>query len=258
MKPFSRHFWSLISVKIKMNLQAEASRSQLSYLWWILEPLLEATVFYIIFGIFMARGTPDFVVFLLIGLIPWTWFARSTINAMGSLKNASHVLNSFRLHPAFFPLVELGQDAAKQVATFSFLLLFLLVYGIEGHLEWAWLPVLMAMQFLLIIGLGCFLAGIIPFLEDLRYLVATGLTLTMFASGIFYDPNSFLTEEWRQVFFVNPMASMLQIYRDVLLYQESPSWEYVRVVLFWAASLLVVAYLMLSKNRDRYARLITE
>lgn len=252
------HFLALLGVKIRLNLRAEAGKHQLSYAWWLLEPLLEAAVFFIVFGVFLASGTENFVAFLLTGLIPYTWFTRSVSNAMGSIRGAKWLLDSFRIHPAFFPLVELGQDAVKQTVTFSFLLLFIFFYGIEPSLTWLLLPFAMLLQLLLVASVACFTASVIPLLEDLKYLISTVLLLGMFASGIFYDPQVMLTDEWRQIYYANPMASMLQIYRDLLMNGYLPTLYNAVVVLVWSVIFAGLASASLQHFRRHYARLILE
>jgi lipopolysaccharide transport system permease protein len=252
------HFINLLKTKVAFNLKAEAGKSQLSYAWWLLEPLLEATVFYVVFGIFMARGTDDFVAFLLTGLIPFTWFSRSITNSMGSLRSATWALNNFRINPLFFPLVEIGQDAVKQIFTFSFLICFLFFYGVAPSGSWFFLPLLMLLQLLFVTSVACFVAAIIPLLEDLRYLVNTAVMATMFASGVFFDPQSLITQEWMDLFYTNPVASLLQMYRDILLFEESPGAFHLCSVFLWTILFGLLSLFSMTKYRKQYARLLLE
>lgn len=252
------HFLSLLRTKITFNLKAEARRNQLSYAWWLLEPLFEATVFYVVFSIFLASGTENFVAFLLTGLIPYTWFSRSISNSMTSLRSATWALNNFRINPIFFPLVEIGQDSVKQLVTFSFLLAFLLLYGIEPQASWVYLPLIMLVQALLVTAVACFVASIIPLLEDLKYLVNTALMATMFASGIFYDAQLLITDEWRPIFFINPVASVIQMYRDILMFGSTPSLYNLLIVVLWIIGVGAIALFAISHYQKRYARLLLE
>ena len=114
-------YFALLRTKIGLNLRAEADRYKLGYLWWILEPLLFAAAMYVVFVIYLGLRTDDVVAFLLTGMIPFQWFAKSVSNSMGSIKGAKGLLINFPINPAFFPLVHMGQDAVKQVFTFGFL-----------------------------------------------------------------------------------------------------------------------------------------
>lgn len=258
MRQSRRHFFSLLATKITLNLRAEAGRSHLGYAWWLLEPLLQVVVFYVVFGVFLARNVEDFVAFLLTGLIPWTWFNRSVNNTMGSLGASRGYLANFRIHPIFFPLLELGQDAVKQLVTFTFLLVFLLVYGIPASETWLLVPVVMLLQLILTVPIACFVASIIPLLEDLKYLVTTLLMMGMFASGIFYDATVVVTDEWRYIYYLNPAASLLQMYRDILMQGALPKIFHVSVVLGWAAGFTVLTAISMGRLRRRYALLVME
>ena len=252
------HFWALLATKIKLNLRSEVGRNQLSYAWWILEPTLEAAVLYLVFGVFLGQGNDSFVSFLLVGLIPWTWFSRSVGNAMMSLSGAGWLLHSFRIHPAFFPLVVVGQDAIKQAVTFSFLLLALLIFGIPVTEQWLLLPIAWALQFGLVTSAACLVASLIPLLQDLKFLVNTGLLAVMFASGIFYDAQSLVSRQWLDIFYLNPMASLIQLYREILLGSGLLSLFHILVVVIWIMVLGSLAWLALRHYKDSYARLIEE
>ena len=252
------HFWALLRTKIKLNLRSEVGKNQLSYAWWILEPTLEAAVLYLVFGVFLGLGTDSFVSFLLVGLIPWTWFSRSVGNAMMSLSGAGWLLHSFRIHPAFFPLVVVGQDAIKQAVTFSFLIAALLIFGIPFTEQWLLLPIAWALQFGLVTSASCLVASLIPLLQDLKFLVNTGLLAVMFASGIFYDAQNLVSRQWLDIFYLNPMASLIQIYREILLGSDFLSLFHIFVVVIWTIVLGVLAWLALRHYKDSYARLIEE
>ena len=254
----SAHFWALLATKIKLNLRSEVGKNQLSYAWWLLEPTLETAVLYLVFGVFLGQGTDSFVSFLLVGLIPWTWFSRSVGNAMMSLSGAGWLLHSFRIHPAFFPLVVVGQDAIKQAVTFSFLLAALLIIGIPITEQWLLLPIAWALQFGLVIAASCLVASLIPLLQDLKFLVNTGLLALMFASGIFYDAQSLVSRQWLDIFYLNPMASLIQLYRDILLGDGSLSLPHISVVLTWTTVLGFLAWLALRHYKDSYARLVEQ
>ncbi len=183
----SIHFIQLVLVKVKANLQAEASKFYLSYVWWIFEPLLQIIVFYVVFGLLLERGTDNFVVYLLTGIIPWLWFNRSISNSAFSIVQGRGIMMQVNLSKLFFPTVVICQDLAKQFFVMILLITFLLLYGIEPALCWLTLPLLMCVQLLFIAVAAYFVAAVIPFLPDLNYLVRTGLMMLMFCSGVFYS-----------------------------------------------------------------------
>ena len=122
-------FWQLVIIKVRFNLRSEATQSYLSYAWWILEPLLQMGVYYIVFDILLRRGGEDFVPFLLCGIVPWLWFSRSVNNSSRSIVQGKGLISQTYLPKPFFPLVIIGQDLVKQQFVFLLLFGFLLYFG---------------------------------------------------------------------------------------------------------------------------------
>ena len=112
------NFAELVIEKVKMNLRSEVRKSYLSYAWWILEPALMVSVFYIVFGVLLRRGGPDFLAFLLSGYIPFQWFSRSVQNCMVSINNGKGLINQIKIPKIFFPLVTLLHDTVQSLDCF--------------------------------------------------------------------------------------------------------------------------------------------
>lgn len=218
------HYRQLIFVKVAANLQAEASRNYLSYLWWVFDPLLHMLVFYLVFGFLLQRGTDNFVAFLLTGLIPWLWFNKTISNSMMSIIQGKGLMMQVHLPKMILPTIVICQDAVKQLVVMVLLILFLFLYGISPSMCWIALPLLMLTQ-ILVVAAGAFVvAAVIPFLPDLRFLVTAGLQMMMFGSGIFYNA-AMMPEQYHKWFYLNPMANLLRNYRDIFMYNHWPDYQ---------------------------------
>ena len=251
-------FWELVAVKIAFNLRAEVSVYYLSYAWWVLEPIMYMAVFYTVFGIFLARGTPDFVPFLLTGLVPWLWFAKTVGNSTLSIVNAKALIGQRRIVKSFFPIVVVGQDMVKQSLIFLLLLLFLGAYGIHPNLTWLWLVPLVVTQALLTGAVALAVALAVAFTRDARFLVSTGLILGMMGSGIFYSYTEVLLPEHRDLFLANPMANLLASYRNVLLYEAAPLENSLLLIGLGSALAILALHRLTDRLDNKLTRLLIE
>ncbi|MFC1605776.1 ABC transporter permease [Pseudomonadota bacterium] len=95
------HLTDVFFTKLVFNLKSEASKTYLNYLWWILEPALLVGVFYIVFGVFLARGGEDFLVFLICGHIPFAWFSKSISNAANSILDGRFLISQIAIPKPF-------------------------------------------------------------------------------------------------------------------------------------------------------------
>ena len=123
--------------------------------------------------------------------------------------------------------------------TLVLLLLFLWVYGLGISWYYAALPALLLIQLMLIMGCTYIAAALIPFLPDLRVLLDNALRAMLFLSGIFYAGDS-LPEHIQPWFYLNPMAVLIDAYRDVLMHAQWPDWTRLN----WVACLALVLILI--------------
>ena len=252
------HLVEVFFTKLVLNLKSEASKTYLNYVWWLLEPALMVAVLYLVFAVFLARGTPDFVVFLVCGKIPFLWFAKSVSNASRSITTGRGLINQTSIPMQFFPLLVVFQDAFKQLVVFFCMVIFIALYGFES--SWVWLGVIPVVitQFLLISSVALLFAAITPFLPDFRYLIGTIMMALMFGSGIFYSYKDVLLPEHQQLFLLNPIANLIKNYRQVLMENTLPDWGALLGISLASFVLIIAMTMYYRKTGTAYARLIAQ
>jgi lipopolysaccharide transport system permease protein len=240
------------------NLKSEASKTYLSYAWWLLEPALMVAVLYVVFAIFLARGAPDFVVFLVCGKIPFLWLSKSITNSSNSIVAGRGLINQVSIPKPFFPMLVVFQDAFKQLVVFSFMILFFVLWGLDP--SWVWLSAICVIltQFLLICAASLVAAAIIPFLPDFRYLIATAMMALMLGSGIFYSYKDLLLPQHQQLFLMNPVANLIKNYRQVFMDNVPPDWSALAGISAVSIVLIVAMVLFYRRTDSVYARLILQ
>ena len=114
----------LILYKTLADLRAEAARTYIGFLWWVLDPLIFMAIFYVVFGLLLRRSTPDFVPFLLIGLVSWRWFQNTITHSATSILGGRSLMQQVYVPKIIFPLVIILTDLVK----FGLVLMLLLIY----------------------------------------------------------------------------------------------------------------------------------
>jgi lipopolysaccharide transport system permease protein len=245
----------LILYSVYADLRTEVARRLLGFLWWILEPLMFMGVFYVVFGLGLRQGSENYVAFLLTGMVAWKWFD-------GSVRQCSSVIamNAGMLQQVFIPKYALALIQILSNA-FKFLIVLFLLLGLlwlMGHPpSWAWLflPIVLVVQFLLIISVGFFLAAIVPFAQDLKQIVDNMLMLMMFMSGIFFNASS-LPDNMQFYFHLNPMVAVIESYRAILLDAHAPDLKLLSNTLLTAVPLMCIGFYILHKYERRYPKMM--
>jgi lipopolysaccharide transport system permease protein len=245
-----QHYVEIIWFKAIAELRAEAARFYLGFLWWVFEPVLYMSAFYIVFGIIFERGGEDYVPFLLCGLVVWKWFGSTVIACSNSIAANSGLMQQVYLPKYIFPAIVVVTNSIKFLVVFALLLIFLIIYGYSPSVSWLSLPIIIILQLLLISAIGSMVASLIPFVPDFRLLLDNIIMLFFFLSGVFFDITN-VAGDLQYILKLNPMAVLIESYRLVLIDGSWPDSGYLFVV--FVASL--AGLLLASRLLNRYDRI---
>ncbi len=237
-----------------MALKADASKFFLGYIWWLLEPMLYVGVFYVVFNIILDSGRADFLPFLLCGKWPIVWFSKTVNQAANSIIAGSGLIGRIDVPKSIFPLAVVQESIYKQSTVFLLLFIALYFMGYTPDLGWLWIIPVILVQLVMIIACSLIGAVLVCFVRDFSMFISLGMIFLMFTSGIFWDARSLDPEMGQRVLTVNPLAFILDAYRQVLMYDTPPELGHLLLigVGFGVLAVLVLAYM---RSASRYLAL---
>jgi len=244
-------------MQAKMKMKAQANKLVLSYLWWVLEPLLFVSLFYVLFEYLLQRGGEDFFTFLIVGKIVYLWFSKSVVTASMGLMQNRGIIAQRALPKWIFPLVNIQESTYKSIVSFILLMLVLMLNGYYPHSGyWQLIPLLM-LTYLLICGVGFVCALLVTLAQDFSNLIQLGMMGVMFGSGIFWDINSISNPENRDLIFTyNPMALLINDFRQVLMYDQSVDLTRYGFCLLVSVVLISFSLYVFKRFNNRVTRLL--
>jgi len=239
MFPQFTRYKDIVWFRALAGLKAETRQNYLGYFWFLLEPALNSLTLYFIFGVLNKHQGIEYVALLLLGTTSWQWLDSSINGSLGSIRGKIGVLNCYNLPKYIFPLVQIIVTTIKFFFAFGIVLLFCCVAHHPPGLAWAWLPVIMVVQLLVIIGLALPLTIIATRVNDAVPIVSAILRILFFLSGVFFVADN-IPGRLHLVFYANPMAGLMESYRAVVLHDAAPNLFH----LGWAAVFGLVACLL--------------
>lgn len=248
-------YLDIILFKTWADLRAEASRAYIGFLWWFLEPILYMGAFYLLFGLGLRMGGDGFVYFLLCGLIPWKWFSSTIANGSRAIEAGAGMIQQVYLPKIVLPTIIVAINSVKFLMILPILLLFLWFSGYVANQVWLALPLLFVLQFLLVWSLTSFCAALVPYVQDLRYVIENGLLMLMFLSGVFFDLDK-LSPLMKSVLYLNPMALLIENYREVLLEGHWPNTSELIYVFAFSLMFGLMATWCLTRFDRRYPKVL--
>ena len=251
------YYIDLVFYKTLADLRTDARRYYISYLWWIIEPLLDMLVYYLVFGLLLERGRADFIPFLLIGVISWKWFSTTVIHCTNSIISSKSIINQVNIPKFIFPVIVICKDTFKFFIVFSIVVIFVNFYGITASSTYMYIPFLLIAQLILILATGLMFAAITPFFPDIFIIISHALHLMFFCSGVLYDGRS-LPESFQFWFYLNPMARFIEAYRDILMNNRLPDLVPFGVIVVTSIFLIIFVFKFIQHHDKSYPRIVLQ
>jgi ABC-type polysaccharide/polyol phosphate export permease len=203
-----------------------------------------------------------YAVFLFSGLLPWLWFSSSLDHAAGVIVGSGSLVKRIMFPAEVLPLVSVLSNMVNMLLSLPLLFVFLLVFGIRPGPVLAFLPLLLLLQLALTAGLALALAALNVHLRDVAQILTNGLVLLFFLSPILYPVSTvpttvrlgdMLTVPLRPLYFLNPVAGLVQSYQNIFFFGREPHWIHLGMVTVCAAVALWGGYRVFDRLRDSLA-----
>jgi ABC-type polysaccharide/polyol phosphate export permease len=252
---------SLIASLVSRELKARYRGSVLGFFWSFVNPLLLLSVYTFVFATIMPNDDPrtkPYAVFMFAGLLPWTWFAASLLEASNSLISGGNLIKKVLFPAEILPVVSV---LANMVHFFFGLLIFVaFMIGTSHYPDPAdlwWFPVVVIVQLVFTLGLALLVSSLTVHFRDIRDLLANVLTFWFFITPIIYPYFMENVKAYQFVFRFNPFYHLAVSYQEVLFF-HGPFGHRWSLLALGAASIgfFLVAYWVFDRLRDSFAEVV--
>jgi len=244
---------------VKFQMKAENKNKVLGFVWSFLDPLLLLLVYIVLISIIFKRGGPDFPVLLFIALLSWRWFTSSLNRSVNSITSKAALVQSVRFPLAILPLSGIIIGFFDWLFGFAILvpMLFVPRFEVAFTLNILWLPVLLFIEFVGIVGACLLMAVLGTYLSDLGNIIRFLIRLGFYLSPILYSIKDVITSERLTRFYmlVNPFAGLLESYKNVMI-RGAPPTEYALVGTAVACVVFLVGLWYFSRSEYKLVKAI--
>jgi lipopolysaccharide transport system permease protein len=256
-------YWELVYRFTTRELKVRYKNSVLGFFWTLLNPLGMMLVFTFVFMVLMPNNTiPHYPIFLLCGLLPWNYFSAAVMGSTNSVLS-----NGYLVKKVYFPreVLPLATVLANLV-NFALALLVLFAFLVVSQTKlspWIWtLPIVMLIETCFILGLGLILSALQVFYSDTLMTMEIIILAWFFLTPVFYPstmlPRSveilnFTVDVYRLMFILNPMASIVNMYRDILYLGYHTNALFLLRTAATAVVVLMAGYWFFQRCSDRFS-----
>lgn len=206
------------------GLKKEAAGTFGGFLWWIGEPLIYGVIYYFIFAVVFQTRTENFVAFLLVGLTTWRWISLTMTGTGVSVEANAALMRQLHIPKVIFPLQVIVVQAFKFLLAMTVIWAILTGFGLTSLSGLIYLPFVFFVSVAFLSGAGLVLSVITPFFPDMRNINSLVFRALLFLSGVFFEASR-VPEDLRPYFYLNPFVTLIESFRDVLVFGVAPDFR---------------------------------
>lgn len=257
-----RKYKNLLKELTRKNVSLKYRNSWLGIFWSFLQPLLNMVVLSVVFSGIFGRGN-EFVicypVFLFTGRLLFEFFTGSTRQAMTSFRRNSAIIKKVYVPKYMYPLSSILSNFVTFAISMICLVCVWIFFKLTGisngaALEITWYALLSIIPMVLLLifstGVGLILSVLSVYFRDVEYIWDVVTKLLFYMVPIIY-PLQRITSDWIVIIIkINPLYSMIELFRQCVLYGYIMSWQLVLYATVVSVLTLVVGILIFNWKSD--------
>jgi lipopolysaccharide transport system permease protein len=237
------------------RMRSYAHDRVLGFLWWVFDPLFQILIYLVLMKYILRGGQARYPLFLACAIIPWRLLAHGSSSAGTSLLANAGLLKSVNIDRVCMPVSETVNSLVNYLyalPTFAFLLL---AYRMPPTVHLLWLPLIILVQYILVVGLGLILSVCNVYLRDAENLWQFLLQAWFFLSPAIYPPEQ-VPERFRDLFLLNPAAGIIESYRAIFYHGKAPPAVPLLVAAGVGIAILAIGVVVFRRSENEAMRLL--
>lgn len=244
----------LLVTLAERDIKIRYKQTALGVIWVILQPLVAAGIFSFVFGSIAnlpSDGVPYFL-FAYAGMQGWTLFSNVLTRSSGCLVGNAHLVSKVYFPRFILPLSTLGAILLDFTVAMGMMAVLMIMYQVVPGWGLLLLPVWMGILISFAIGIGLWLAALMVQYRDVGYILPVAMQMLMYASPVAYA-SSAVPERYQSLFFLNPLAGILDAFRWSLLGVGTPRWDMLAVSAIVSVAVLFLGAFAFKKMERKFA-----
>lgn len=243
---------------VRKDLRGRYKGSVLGFFWTFLNPLLQLIVFTLVFSIIMKADYEQYYLFLFVALVPWMFFASSVQDGSTSILRDKEMVKKIYFPREVLPIATVTSAFVNMLLTFIVVFVVLIVSGRGiNPVALLCLPVVMIVEYIFAMGIALIVASVTVYLRDLQYVLGIIIMALQYMTPVMYGVDRVegaSVGQWMVVLFkLNPMTSIIQIYRQILYYKTVPDMESLLLALAMGVVFIIFGEFLFKKLQKGFA-----
>ncbi len=241
----------LLKQLVSRDFKTKYKRSVLGAFWSFLNPLLTMLVQYVVFSTIFKSDIKNFAVYLIIGIIMYSFFVESVGMGLSSIVGNASLITKVYVPKYIYPISRVLSSSINLVISMAPLFVVMLITRTPVSAAILLLPFSLFCILVFCLGMTLLLSSIMVFFRDTQFLWNVVSMLWMYATPIFY-PESIIPSKFMTIYKMNPLYHFIRFTRSIILDGVSPEPKAYLLCLIAAFGTLAVGSLVFKKTQNKF------
>jgi ABC-type polysaccharide/polyol phosphate export permease len=245
------------------DLKVRYKNSVLGIAWSLLNPILMMLVFTLVYTVMIGQSDRrDYAAFVLCGLLPWNFFSGSIMGGVGSVVNNGYLIKKVYFPRAVLPTSIMLSNLVNFVVALPVYFVLAWLLGVRFTPYVLFLPVVVLVEMIFIQGMSLLLSALNVFYRDVQQIMEVLILAWFFLTPVIWDVSLLPASRvvlgvevpvQRLTYYLNPMASIIATYRDILYYGRPIGWDFFLRTAITALIVLLIGFFVFNRLKGRFA-----
>lgn len=232
----------------RRELRGRYKGSVLGFLWTYINPLCQVVVYSIVFSTIFRVNVEKFYLYLIIGMMPWTFFNSSVQGGTTCIRAQSDLVKKIYFPREVIPISYVTSAFINMLFSFIIVFMAVVISGFGFNLKvLIYLPLIMLLEYFFALGVAFIVSAVTVYFRDLEQIIGVVMMAWIYVTPIMYSID-YVPEQFRFLVVLNPMTPIVEVYHQILYYRMVPTTNYLLLAgasacIFFLVGVLIFAVL---------------
>ena len=237
---------------VKKDVRGKYKGSFLGVLWSFINPLLSVIIYAIVFHYIMRFNIDNYLIYLIAGIIPWTFFTSSITAGMNSILFNSDIIKKVYFPRIILPISSVTSCLVNFLISCIIIVMFAIFSGVGISIWLLFLPLIALIQYVLTLGFVFILSAVEIYIRDIEHIITFFIGMLFYITPLLYTPD-FVPDKFSIILKLNPLSYIIEAYHSIFYYKQIPNMVNLGTIGIISIAIFIIGYMVFQKLQKGFA-----